>query len=486
MFEQGLASRHYLRLLARQGWLIVLVAAVALACAAFFVGRQQTVYRASMGILVAQAGGTAQPQLGNLPLTQTMTNILESDVVAEQVRRELNLRLSSSDLLKKLSVQTNPDSSVLNVSYDSPNKREALRILTALGTEFNSLIRQRLGVSGSLTQTGPLRIVASIFNPPHLEPGQVSPQPTRVLAFAGAVGLVLGLILAFARDAFDDRIRGRREAEEAFGAPAIGVLPSDFAAERSAGSSLVPNSTAAEAIRHLCTNLQVRSAHTGPALLVTTAMGDGDTAEVVANLGAALADAGQVVVCVEADRGRPGLHSLLVAPDDAVDSRDGMVAVLEGKVDASDAFLQISLDPSRDARMSVDNAGEGRLVLLPAGESSNAAALSSLERWADLVRQLSGIANYVLFDCPQLLSIAHGLPLASAVDGVLVVARLGHTRRAHAHALRADLEALGLSKVGLILIESRSLPNMVAPRSAQRRSRRQFSAEPPRKHAPTE
>src|SRR6266496_4312357 len=163
-----------------------------------------------MGILVAQGGGSVQPQLGNLPLTQTMTNILESDVVATQVTRKLNLQISSSDLLKKITVQVKPDSSVLGVSYDSSSKRQAIQVLDALATAFKSLIRQQLGVSASFRQTGPLRIVVSVFNPPHLEPGRVSPQPTKVLAFAGALGLVLGFILAFARDALDDRIRGRR------------------------------------------------------------------------------------------------------------------------------------------------------------------------------------------------------------------------------------------------------------------------------------
>ncbi len=437
----------------------MLVPALAIAGAAFFVHRQPSVYRASMGILVAQGGGSVQPQLGNLPLTQTMTNILESDVVATQVTRQLNLQISSSDLLKKITVQVKPDSSVLGVSYDSSSKRQAIQVLDALATAFKSLIRQQLGVSASFRQTGPLRIVVSVFNPPHLEPGRVSPQPTKVLAFAGALGLVLGFILAFARDALDDRIRGRRQAEESFGAPVIGVLPDGFLASRNSERSVRRRTPAIEALDLFGANVQLRSAALGPALLVTSALEDDDTSSVVANLGVALAQAGQDVVCVETDGRRSRLRGLLDMPNTADDTAAGLLGVLEGRIAASDACRQVSLRPSSNGGVSLADTREGHLMLLPVGAaaSSTVAPLASPERLADLVRQVSAEASYVLFDCPRLLSVAHGLPLASVVDGVLVVARDGRTRRDRAEALRAALAALGVDKVALVLIEHRPL-----------------------------
>ena len=198
MAEPNPPLRQYLRFLRRQGWLIVLVPAVALALGSFFVSRQESIYRAKMGIFVAQAGGPFQPQLGAQPLTQTMTNIVESDIIAQRIVNKLNLPITSGALLKNLRVKVKPSSSILDVSYDSPDKQRTLAVLKQVATEFKLLIRETLG-AGTLKNSGPFRIVASVFNPPRLVPRRVSPRPVKVLSFAGALGLALGLMLAFAR-----------------------------------------------------------------------------------------------------------------------------------------------------------------------------------------------------------------------------------------------------------------------------------------------
>jgi uncharacterized protein involved in exopolysaccharide biosynthesis len=202
--------RRYLDFARRQAWLILLVTLVAIAAAAFTVQRQASVYRASMGILVADA--EARPPLGNQAIAQTMKSLLKSDILARRVVNKLDLPMSSSRLASKLQVQIQPNSSVLHVSYDSTQKEQALSVVTEAAAEFENLAREN-GVSTSLNRPGPLSIVASQFDPPHLEPNRVSPQPARVLGFAGVLGLALGLVLAFARESLDDRIRSRREAE---------------------------------------------------------------------------------------------------------------------------------------------------------------------------------------------------------------------------------------------------------------------------------
>ena len=115
--------RQYLGFLKRHAWLIVLVPVVAIALAWLFVSRQTSVYRAEMGIIVAQAGGTGQPQIGGTALTQTMQNIITSDVIARRVAGGLDLPVDSSDLLKKIKTTVKPSSSVITVSTTRPTSR---------------------------------------------------------------------------------------------------------------------------------------------------------------------------------------------------------------------------------------------------------------------------------------------------------------------------------------------------------------------------
>ena len=137
MAETSPPLRQFLRFAKRQAWLIALVPVLTVAASAFIVQREAPVYQASMGIGVAQSG--ASPPLGSPALMQTMKNILKSNVVAQGVVTQLGLPISSAALSKKIRVQYQPDSSVLNVSYDSTDKSEALSVVGQTGVEFQAL-----------------------------------------------------------------------------------------------------------------------------------------------------------------------------------------------------------------------------------------------------------------------------------------------------------------------------------------------------------
>jgi Mrp family chromosome partitioning ATPase len=214
----------------------------------------------------------------------------------------------------------------------------------------------------------------------------------------------------------------------------------------------------------------------GPALLVTSALDDDASSAVVAGLGVVLAQAGQDVVCVEADAVHSRVRMLLATPDEAADSREGVASIVMGKIAVAEAFLDVPVPPSNNGGVAVTDASGSHLMVLPLGVSSNALAPKSSETLGDLVLELSIQAKHVLFDCPRLLSVAHGLPLASAVDGVLVVARDGRIGRGRAAEVRAALDSVSVENVGVVLIEDR-------PRPA-RRSRGAFLAALRREHLP--
>jgi capsular polysaccharide biosynthesis protein len=371
--------RQYLRFAQRQAWLIVLVPLVAIAAAAFTVQRQASVYRASMGIVVAQSSVRYQPPLGNQALAQTMKGILKSDVVARRVDEQLALPISSAELAKKLKVEFQPDSSVLNVSYDSTDKGTALSVVTEVAAAFQRVARD-VGVSTTLNRPGPLGIVARIFDPPHLQAGRVSPRPKQVLGFAGILGLAVGLILAFARESLDDRIRSRDEAEEAFGAPVIGALPRRFRARPSTMGHAQPSKEAEDALQTLRANLEAAANGTASTFLITSALDRDKPANVVANLAVALALEGHDVLCVDADVRRPILTRLLGIPESA----RGLLSVVEDGVPPERALEEIALvaasknGPAGAAR----DRPAGRLLVMPAGSgpSDVSAVVSACSR----------------------------------------------------------------------------------------------------------
>jgi capsular polysaccharide biosynthesis protein len=445
--------RQYLRFARRQGWLIVFVPVLAVAIAALVVQRQPSVHRASMGIVVAETSVRFQPPVGSQSLAQTMKSILRSDVLARRVVQDLDLPISSSELSNDLRVELLPDTSVLNVSYDSTDKGTALTILSEVEAGFQRIAREELGVSTSLQRPGPLGIVASVYDPPHLQADRVSPRPKQVLGFAGVLGLALGLIFAFARESLDDRIRSRGEAEEAFGARVIGTLPRHLRAQPSTRGPAQPRREAEEALQALRANVEDAAARAGPTFLVTSALDRMKPASVVANLGVALALDGHYVICIDADVRRPILHRLLGVPEPT----RGLLSVVDDGTAVGSALEEVELvAPSNNSSANAaQERPRGRLMLLPVGAGpSDASAVVTSQRLLEIVEELSAKSTYVLIHSPSLLSPPNGAAsIAPNVDSVLVVARQGRTRREWAEKVRLTLKTLGTRRVALVLTD---------------------------------
>jgi receptor protein-tyrosine kinase len=462
--------RQYLRVARRQAWLIVLVPLIAITASAIIVTQQTPVYRASMELVVAQSGGDSQPVIGSQALTQTMTNLLESEIVAKTVVDNLGLDLTPRTMLKRIHVSTRPDSSVLKVSYDSTSRTEAVTVLSEIATVFTKLVDESLGISSTSAgfqsnKSKPL-IFATVFDPPHLEADQVSPRPLRTIGFAGVLGLALGIALAIARETLDDRIRSKSEAEEAFGAPVIGSLPKGARGKL----LLAPNGKVSEpeainALQLLQARLEFSSDEpSGPRIVVTSAGQEDGKSTVVANLGAVLALAGNNVICIEADFRRPSLHRYFKLGQ----ALPGLTDLIDGKADLETVLQPIPLTDVHTVRDHIGSYTEsngpasskfslgGRLRILPMGHPvENPTAFLSGKKVEGVLAQLAAEADYVLLDVPPLV-VSDAFPLLMTSNTVLVVARRGRTTRTRAQGVRETLTGLGAERIGVVLTDAQS------------------------------
>ena len=438
---------HQLHVLRRQAWLVATVVVFALLASAAVTVLQDPVYRAQMKLVVGQGGALFQPgQSGDVQqFTQTLTPLIESDIVVRTAISELGLDLSTKDLLEDLHVSAKPDSSVLDITYDSTDKEQAVVVLAKVGDVFTAAVDERLGIGVEPAN----RITARIFDPAHLLPDRVAPKPAKNFGFSIGLGLALGLVLAFVRDGLDDRIRGRRDAEESYGAPVIGALPRGLRGKPPFGITNRPAPRKAEmieALHLLRANLLFSEAGVdGPTILVTSALPEEGKSTVAANLGVILALAGHDVICVESDMRRPRLQDYLgVAPQTT-----GLADVVEGRADLEHTLQDVALGAAaggvsgRAVRPRVrvtggsssggDNQPGGRLRVLPTGRiPPNPADVLTPERVATLVDQLRSSSRYVIFDTPPLLLVGDAFPLVRVCDSVIVVAREGRTTRATA------------------------------------------------------
>jgi receptor protein-tyrosine kinase len=471
------ALRQYVAVIRRQAWVIILVTVACAAAAVVVSTRQDPVYRASTKIVVGQGRALFGPDVSFAvePFTQTMTELLQSDVVAERVIREQNLPISAQELLSRIEIESKPDTSVLEVTYDDTDRERAVRVLGELAASFTQLIDEGLGggstptptPSGSTDSTSAEPVSATVFDPAHLEPGQVSPKPARTLVIATVVGLILGLALAFLRDLLASRVRDQAEAEAAFGAPVVGVLPRGTVGSNPAELELLSSKSAArvrQSFEMLTATVRFSlKSENFSVILVTSGMPEEGKTTVAANLSFALARSGRRVVVVEADTRRPALHGFLQHPPGTL----GMLDVVNGSASLDDALVDVPLavpeavrhDPSRPVfprtATALETNDTGELLLLPAGHKGQGAPpILSVSQTAALIANMREYADCIVFDSAPLLLAGDAFPFAQLANEVLVVCRERASSRRQAERVRSRLRAIGVEDFSVVLTEA--------------------------------
>lgn len=213
--------------------LVGLIAAlVAAAVALVFSMLQADSWRAQMAIAVGSETSVVTPDFGDQlqPVTGTVAQLLRTQVVAKKVIDNLKLGVSPEEFLKKLEVSTKPDAAVIDVSFDSENRLQAVAVLEELGRAFPKLLERPVAPKSSTGATGAgseseagTVVKATVFDPPHLLEQKVSPRPLRNSVVAGFLGLLLGLGWVGLRDSREPEPRrrprpGQDENASGFGA----------------------------------------------------------------------------------------------------------------------------------------------------------------------------------------------------------------------------------------------------------------------------
>jgi capsular polysaccharide biosynthesis protein/Mrp family chromosome partitioning ATPase len=495
----GATLQHYLQILRRQWWVTAAVVTASLAAALIYTQTATPQYQSSMKIVVGQGQAlfSADASGAVQPFTQTMTDLLQSDIVARRTIGLRRLDLTPQQLLDRLTVTSNPDTSVLQVSYQDPDRATAREVLTTLGNVFVTLVDEqqagRSAAAARLTAGGTSAssatpsstttpstsdarraaepVSATIFDPAHAVPGQASPHVKRTIALALVLGLVGGVLLAFLRDALSGRIRSEEEAEQAFGAPVLAPLPVGVLGTKPSQVAFLPaklGERVGESVQLLAASMRFAPGQTGGLVVVTSARPEDGKSSVVAHLATALAKAGAWIVAVEADVHRPSLHRLL----DVRTEGPGLPEVLRGDVNAEDALVHVRVEQSAEALVSAAREPEpprgptaaaatrndpmvSRLELLPAGQrDDNYIESLTLGTVGEMVAHLRELGDYVIVDTPPVLLSGDAFPLLQLADHVVVVCREGHTSRDEAKAVRARLDSLGITRYSVVLTDS--------------------------------
>lgn len=273
----------------------------------------------------------------------------------------------------------------------------------------------------------------------------ISPNKSRSAAIALAAGLLLGVVLAFARKALHQGLVDPADAEKATGLVVRASIPHsdrqaglqrDASARKDAFSPVLaevdPTDMAAESLRSLRTSLQFALMDSPNHVIAIGGPRPGvGKSFVTANLARVFADAGKRVLLLDADLRKGTLHKYL-----GIHRAPGLAEVIAGGVSVADV-LQKSRLPGIDC--------------IPRGSSPlNPSELLGGDRFKVLIEDLARNYDIVLVDLPPILAVTDAA-LVGRVAGVnlLVVRAAWHPVRELQLAVKAYAEN-GVRLAGLV------------------------------------
>lgn len=281
-----------------------------------------------------------------------------------------------------------------------------------------------------------------------------------ILIMGGLLGLILGLVLAFTRDVFDDRVRNSAQFERKLGAATLAVLPPAVRRFGLPGRALgggqrspqrltvtivrQPDSRAAETIRWLRGTFVAAADRTMRTILVVGADASVSSSRIVAELGVALTEAGRSALLIAAD-----VHGSALSRIFGLSNEFGLMDLLRG-IGEPEMFI---MRPNVANGHVLPHDALERLTVLPSGlATGQERSYLDSDAMASLLKYQREAHEFILLDCPPAAAAADVVVIAAQVDGVIVIGREGRTKGRAVGDLRRLLDQVGAQLIGGVFI----------------------------------
>lgn len=491
--HEASSLRDYLHIVKRRKWIIVQAVVLAPLAAVVVSLLQDSLYRSSAEVLLTQQNlatsltGTFDPTVNQDPqrMLQTQAQLAHVPAVAERVLRATKLKdRTPRDLLGQCDVTPQSNANLLTFACTDASPALAARLATSFAHQYTiyrrrldtaSLERARKEVQARIAELDRRHERGSALHTSLVEKEQqlstlealqtsnafvvqaaghaarVQPRPARNGVLGLALGLVLGVGLAFLREALDTRIRSTDEIERRLGIPLLARIPEPprWLQRTSRLVMMVePNSVQAEAFRVFRTNLDFFNLeHGARTIMVTSAVEQEGKSTTVANLAVALSRAGQRVVLVDLDLRRPFIDRFF-----DLEAGPGLTDVALGRARLAPVSTEEPEPGAAPPGEDLPGRARGSLEILTTGRlPTDTGEFVGSQELARILLELRERADVVLIDSPPLLVVGDAIALSAKVDAVIVLTRLNVVRGPMLNELRRVLDTTPAVKLGLVV-----------------------------------
>jgi len=296
---------------------------------------------------------------------------------------------------------------------------KAKRILESAETRYSTEAMQR-----TMPQSP-----ATIWEKAEVSDFPAKPRVGQNMAIAVAVGLALGVGLAFLIEYLDTSVKTLQDIEAVLGVPVLAVIPHDVAILKDAP----PDCADAEGYRIMRTNIEFnrKSPDANTLTVVSGGMGEGKSTT-LNNLAFTFAKGGYRTLIVDADLRRPSQHRFF-----GVSNERGLTDFLTTDIDAESIIMTTPID---------------NLWIMPSGRLPiDAVGILNSQRMIDLIHLLKKSYDMVFFDSPPILGVSDASVIASSVDLTMIVAQHRRFPKTMLLRVKKSLQNVGANIIGCVL-----------------------------------
>ncbi len=410
-----------------------------------------------IGVPVAQVNTPAQ-------LAQTAAQTLVTPALLSSVQRTLGTRQTIGQLQGELSTAVQPSTSLLNVTAASRSPEFAARLANAvaeaavssatdlshrsLAASAHSLQERlsrthdpttRAALADRISQLESLSIVTdpvTVAQTAQVPSSPASPKPVSDALIALILGLLLGVVLAFARNSLDRRLHGAHEIRQSLTLPLLGYVRNDVmghVALPTANGNGPVTAVDLESFRIMRANLEfLDSETTSQVIAITSGLPDEGKSTVAASLAVASAVAGKRTLLIECDLRRPTLSDRL-----GVERVPGLVEYLTDTATPQEILRSVVVASGRTGEHD-----KALTCILSGDITAQPAELLASPKFHSLLNEVRQVYDLIVLDTSPLLPVADTLEIIPEVDVVILCVRALQTTRQQAAAAKAALDRL--------------------------------------------
>jgi capsular exopolysaccharide synthesis family protein len=477
------ALRPYLRAIRAHSRLVVLIVLAALVGGVAYLTLRSPDYEATAQLLISPLSaddtnfrGLSMIRDSGDPVrtVQTAAALIDTQPTAKLAAERLGQGYTPTEVLNQTDVTPVGESDVLAVIGRASDPDEAARLANAfanaaldirqrvLRDEVAAAIKETQAQLNALPPGSPLaaepagrltqlQTLSDGKDPtlqaaePAVPPSSAAGPPTPlVIVLSLIAGLTIGSGAALLLELIDWRIRDEDDLLRLATPEALVRVPKLSAreAEAMAGAPLGAPPGIREGFRSLLVQLDRNGSDHRTVMITSASTGDGKTSSAI-SLAAAVAGAGYRTLLLDLDLRKPNIRTQLGLQ--SVD--DNVLSLITGGSKLSDVLVttpelpgvQLLLGPSSVDFALVETVIQANTWWLPG-----------------ILDEAKELADWVIIDTAPLGEVSDALRIASQVDDVVVVARLGQTRRDSFRTMQQLLGHAGTAPAGLIVIGSKA------------------------------